>query len=73
VTPRVEEHFEIANSFGGREFSRSEFRLRYRQTYPARPPGSMIPSDYCIDLHPSGTESLPKFLRQPRRGWYQLI
>jgi hypothetical protein len=73
MTPRGKEHYEIARSFNGREFSRSEFRLRYRQTYPARPPGSIIPSDYCVDLHPRGAESLPKFLRRSRRARYQLI
>ena len=70
---RHKEHYEIADSFGGRAFSRSEFKQRYQAAYPTRPPGSMIPSDFCVDLHPKGAETFPKFLRQPRRGWYQML
>ena len=70
---RHKEHYEIADSFGGRAFSRSEFKQRYQAAYPTRAPGSMIPSDFCVDLHAKGAETFPKFLRQPRRGWYQML
>ena len=70
--PRHKEHYEIANSFGGREFSTAEFKQRYRAAYPTRPLGSMLPSDFCVDLCPKDAESFAKFLRQPRRGWYQM-
>jgi hypothetical protein len=31
------------------------------------------PSDFFVDLHPKGAETFSKFLRQPRRGWYQML
>ena len=45
---RHKEHDEIADSFDGRAFSRSEFKQRYQAAYPTRAPGSMIPfKNFC--------------------------
>jgi len=70
VTEREKEHRDIADSFGGRPFTRSEFKQRYRDRYPGRKPGAMIPSDYCVNLNPKGAEGFTKFLRWLKRGWY---
>jgi len=72
MAPRHKEHREIANGFGGREFSLLEFKQCYHRAYPTRPLGSMIPSDYCVNLNPEGAEDFPKFLRWLARGRYEL-
>jgi hypothetical protein len=72
MNERQQEHYEISLVFGS-EFSRAKFRNIYRQKYTRRESGSMIPSDYCIDLHPKGTEKYPKFLRWLGRGRYELV
>lgn len=73
MSPRAREHYEVARSFGSREFSRSEFRLRYGQEYPDRSPGSMIATDYCVNTNPKGAEALPKFLQRVGLGRYRMI
>jgi hypothetical protein len=74
MTKREQEHYEIARRFGvGRVFSRPEFIDRYHQEFPDRPLGSMIPSDYCVNLHAKGAEGYPRFMRQIERGRYELI
>ena len=77
MNDREKEHYKIAGEFKGREFTRSEFKNHYRQEYPNRKPGSMLPADYCINpvggRHAKGTENYPKFLRWLGRGRYQMI
>jgi hypothetical protein len=74
MTEREAEHLAVARRFGpGRVFSRDEFQNLYRQVYPGRPLGSMIPSDFCENLHAKGTENNRRFLRWLRRGKYELI
>lgn len=78
MTEREREHYEIATRFGIREFTLSEFKNLYRQEYPKRPLGSMLPADYCVigpgrPRHSIGTEEYPKFLRKLGRARYQFI
>ena len=74
MTEREKEHYAIAESFGvGRSFSRREYRDRYHAQYPDRPLGSMIPSDYCVNLCAKGTQAYPRFLRQLTRGMYEFL
>jgi hypothetical protein len=44
---RHKEHDEIADSFDGRAFSRSEFKQRYQPAYPTRAPGSIPPVTFA--------------------------
>ena len=71
MTEREKEHHDIAHSFGGRQFTRSEFMKRYGDKYPDRKLGSMLPSDYCVNLNPKGAGGFPKFLRWLARGRYE--
>jgi hypothetical protein len=44
MTPRQQEHYEIASSFGLKwTFSRSEFHKRYIEKYPERKTNSIMP------------------------------
>jgi hypothetical protein len=78
MTDRETEHYDIACRLGNRAFTRSEFKNLYRQVYPERKLGSMLPADYCVigpghPRHAKGTEDYPKVLRWIGRGCYQLI
>src|SRR5713101_5874879 len=74
MTKREQEHYEIARTFDVcRAFTRSEFMNLYRQEYPDRKPGAMLPSDYCVNLSAKGTEDYPKFLRWLGPGRYELL
>jgi hypothetical protein len=77
MTKRKDEHYQIAYKFDGRPFTRSEFMKLYREEYPDRKLGAMIPSDYCFNpmggRPAKGTENYPKFLGWLGRGRYKLI
>ena len=73
MTNRNQEHYEIANKFGvSRPFTMFAFKSLYRQEYPGRI-SAPIPSDYCVNLGPKGSQRFPKFLRWLGRGRYELI
>lgn len=67
-----QEHYEVARRFrSGREFSRSEFVNLYHQLYPNRAFGSIMPADFCVNIHNKGNVKHPRFLYWCDRGMYR--
>jgi hypothetical protein len=60
--PRLHrEHYEVAKLLGG-PFEASQFKSQYRQLFPDRTPGSILPSDYCFNRENRGNSLHPRFL-----------
>ena len=58
---RDREHYEVAKSLDG-PFAPARFVSRYRDMYPSRKSGSIIPSDYCFNRDNKGNVGFPRFL-----------
>jgi hypothetical protein len=73
MTPREQEHYEIASSFGpNRPFTLSEFRERYAHRYPERKTKSIMPYEFCWNRHIATATKGPKFLLLlPKRRGYE--
>lgn len=55
------EHYEVAKQLNG-IFGALEFREQYQCMFPGRPPGSILPSDYCFGRDNEGNLRHPRFL-----------
>lgn len=72
LSPVDREHYEVARHIEG-FFDRAEFMARYRQLYPHRSIGSIIPSDYCFNQENKGNARDPRFLWWDGRNSYVFV
>lgn len=72
LNTRDREHYEVARALPG-WFTGGAFRDCYRRRYPDRNPGSIIPSDYCVNRHNKGNATYPRFLEWDNATRYRFI
>jgi hypothetical protein len=72
LNTRDREHYEVARQFSD-WFSPSWFQRRYKEMYPDRKPGSIIPSDYAFNRENKGNGAYPRFLLWDRSVGYKFV
>lgn len=72
LTEVQREHYEIAQWFDD-AFEVNEFQARYREQYPNRPKGSILPSDFAYNNDQVAKNEFPSFLERVNRATYRFV